>query len=243
MRRLVAPLLLLGVWQIASATGLLSPDTMASPGTIAATARDLVADGTLGRETLISVQRVAIGLSLGLVTGLVLALLAGLSRVLDDAIDPPLQALRTLPHLGLVPLFIIWFGVGEEPKVYLVAFGVLFPIYLTTLAGIRGIDRRVLEAAESMTLTWTQRVRYVVLPGALPSALTGLRQSLGIAWLSLVVAETIAASSGLGYLINQAREFGQTDIVVVVLVVYAVLGLATDGVVRIIERRALAWRS
>lgn len=243
LRRLVSPIILIALWQAASSAGLLSADTMASPATIAATARDLIADGTLGQEALISVQRVAIGLTLGLVTGLVLALLAGLSRLLDDAIDPPMQALRTLPHLGLVPLFIIWFGVGEEPKVYLVAFGVLFPIYLTTLAGIRGIDRRILEAADAMALTWWQRVRYVVLPGALPSALTGLRQSLGIAWLSLVVAETIAASSGLGYLINQAREFGQTDIVVVVLVVYAVLGLVTDGVVRIIERRALAWRS
>lgn len=243
LRRLVSPLALLALWQAASSSGVLPEDKLASPATIFATARTLVADGTLGDQTLISVQRVALGLALGLVTGLALALLAGLSRVLDDAIDPPMQALRTLPHLGLVPLFIIWFGLGEEPKVYLVAFGVLFPIYLTTLAGIRGIDRKVLEAAESMSFTWFQRVRYVILPGALPSALTGLRQSLGIAWLSLVVAETIAASSGLGYLINRAREFGQTDIVVVVLAVYSLLGLATDAVVRIIERKALAWRS
>ena len=243
LARLISPLVLVGLWQLASQTGFLPEKKLAAPSTILSTAADLVREGTLGSQTLISVQRVAIGLVIGLAVGLVLALLAGLSQVLDLAIDPPMQALRTLPHLGLVPLFIIWFGLGEEPKLFLIALGVTFPIYLNPLAGIRGIDRKVLEAADSMGLTRLQQVRYVVLPGALPSALTGLRQSLGVAWLTLVVAETIAADSGLGYMINQAREFGFTDVVVVGLAVYSILGLLTDAVVRSIERRALAWRS
>src|SRR6185503_10007156 len=115
----------------------------------------------------------------------------------EDAVDPPMQMLRTLPHFGLIPLFIIWMGIGETPKIALIALGVAFPLYLNTLAGIRGIDRKTTEAARAMHLTWAQRIRHVVLPGAMPQMLTGLRQSLGIAWLALIVAETVSASSGL----------------------------------------------
>jgi sulfonate transport system permease protein len=154
-----------------------------------------------------------------------------------------MQMLRTLPHFGLIPLFIIWMGIGEAPKLALIAMGVMFPLYLNTLAGIRGIDRRTLEAARSMNLSWTQRIRHVVLPGALPQTLVGLRYSLGIAWLSLIVAETISAGDGLGYMINHARDFLQTDVIVVGLAVYSALGLATDALVRYLERKALAWRS
>jgi sulfonate transport system permease protein len=243
LRRSLSPIVLVALWQLLSSTGVLSEQTIASPWTIARTAADLVKDGTLGTATLVSLQRAAIGFAIGFVAAVVLAVVAGLSRIGDDAIDPPMQMLRTLPLFGLIPLFIIWFGIGELPKVLLVAFGVVFPVYLNTVAGIRGIDRKIVEAARSMNLTWAQRLRHVVLPGALPSALTGLRQSLGIAWLALVVAETLSAKSGLGYMINDAREFQQTDVIVVGLCVYAVLGLVTDGAVRLIERRALAWRS
>jgi sulfonate transport system permease protein len=160
----------------------------------------------------------------------------------DDAIDPPMQMLRTLPHLGLISLFITWFGLGETPKVTLIAMGACFPLYLNTLGGIRGIDRKVLEAARSMHLTHRQQIRHVVIPGALPQTLTGLRQSLGIAWLSLIVAETIPTEAGLGHMINEAREFLQVDVIVVGLAVYAALGLTTDAIVRYLERKALAWR-
>ena len=243
LRRWVSPLVLIVAWQLLSSTGMLDERTLASPAQIATRFVELVQDGTLGAATLTSVQRVALGFAIGAVLGLVLAILAGLSRVGEDAVDPPMQMLRTLPHFGLIPLFIIWMGIGEAPKLALIAMGVMFPLYLNTLAGIRGIDRRTLEAARSLNLSWTQRIRHVVLPGALPQTLVGLRYSLGIAWLSLIVAETISAGDGLGYMINHARDFLQTDVIVVGLAVYSALGLATDALVRYLERKALAWRS
>lgn len=243
LRRWVSPVALVGLWQLASTSGVLEERKLAAPSQIFTTAVELIADGTLGPATLVSLQRVGLGFAIGATVALALAVLAGLNRVGNDAVDPIMQMLRTLPHFGLIPLFIIWMGVGEAPKVALIAMGVAFPLYLNTLAGIGGIDTKMLDAARSMNLTWGQRLRHVVIPGALPQTLTGLRQSLGIAWLSLIVAETISASSGLGYTINLAREFQRTDIVVVGLAVYSILGLVTDAIVRNLERRALAWRS
>jgi sulfonate transport system permease protein len=243
LRRWVSPIAIIAIWQALSSAGILDPKTLESPVHIFQSAVDLARDGTLGNATLVSLRRVGLGFAIGGLIGVSLAVVAGLWRIGEDAIDPPLQMLRTLPHFGLLPLFILWFGIGEQPKITLIAMGVAFPLYLNTFAGIRGIDRRMMEAARSMNLTWLQRLRHVVIPGALPQTLTGLRQSLGIAWLSLIVAETIAASSGLGYMINNAREFLQTDVIVVGLAVYSLLGLATDGIVRYLERRALAWRS
>jgi sulfonate transport system permease protein len=243
LRRWVSPVVIIAGWQLLSTVGVLSEDTIASPAQIATTARRLLADGTLGSATLVSVQRVLLGFLIGASIGLVLAVVAGLSRVGEDAVDPPMQMLRTLPHFGLIPLFIVWMGIGETPKIALIAMGVAFPLYLNTFAGIRSIDRKFLEAATTLHLNRRQRLRHVVVPGALPQALVGLRQSLGIAWLSLIVAETVSASSGLGYLINHAREFLQTDVIVVGLAVYSLLGLLTDALVRFVERKALSWRS
>ncbi|MGZ4446882.1 MAG: ABC transporter permease [Nocardioides sp.] len=242
LARWVSPVVLIALWQLLSSAGVIDERTIASPAQIFTTGVGLVRDGTLGAATLVSVQRVAIGFLIGASVGLVLAVVGGLSRIGENAIDPPMQMLRTLPHFGLIPLFIIWMGIGEAPKLALIALGVAFPLYLNTLSGIRSIDRKTSEAAQAMGLTWTQRIRHVVIPGALPQTLVGLRQSLGIAWLSLIVAETISAHSGLGYMINHARDFLQTDVIVVGLAVYSFLGLATDGVVRFLEGRALAWR-
>jgi sulfonate transport system permease protein len=243
LRRWISPVAIIVIWQVLCSAGVIAEDKMASPVQITRTAVDLIQDGVLGTQTLISVQRVALGVLIGGVIGLALAIVAGLSRVGEDAVDPPMQMLRALPHFGLITLFITWFGIGETPKVALIALGVCFPLYLNTFAGIRGIDRRILEAARSMHLNRRQRIRHVVIPGALPQTLTGLRQSLGIAWLSLIVAETIGADTGLGAMINDAREFLQTDVIVVGLAVYALLGLGTDAIVRYLERRALAWRA
>jgi sulfonate transport system permease protein len=242
LRRAVSPVLLVLLWQAASSTGLLDPDTLASPLAVLGSGWGLVLDGTLPGAIWVSVQRVVYGFLIGATTGIGLALLAGLSRLAEDALDPPLQMLRTLPHFGLIPLFILWMGIGELPKITLIAMGVLFPLYLNTYAGIRSVDRRLVEAAQTFGLSRTSLVRNVILPGALPQALTGLRLSLGVAWLSLIVAETLAADAGLGWMINDAREFLQTDVIVVGLVVYSLLGLATDAIVRMLERRALAWR-
>jgi sulfonate transport system permease protein len=243
LRRWVSPVAILLVWQVLSQAGVIPEEKMASPAQIGVRAWQLALDGTLGAATLVSVQRVLAGFAVGATIGLVLAVVSGLTRIGEDAVDPPMQMLRTLPHFGLIPLFIVWMGIGESPKIALIAMGVAFPLYLNTFAGIRSIDRKMSEAAVSMGLTRRQRLRHVVVPGALPQALVGLRQSLGVAWLSLIVAETVSADSGLGYMINHAREFLQTDVIVVGLAVYSILGLATDSLVRLIERRALAWRS
>jgi sulfonate transport system permease protein len=239
----VSPVVILLAWQASSSAGILTEDVLASPLQILSTGAELLADGTLQAATATSISRVLSGFLIGAAAGLVLALVAGLSRVGEDAVDPPMQMLRTLPHFGLIPLFIVWMGIGEMPKIALIALGVAFPLYLNTFAGIRSVDRKFLEAARTLNLTRRQRLRHVIVPGALPQTLVGLRQSLGVAWLSLIVAETVSADSGLGYLINDAREFLKTDVIVVGLAVYSLLGLLTDTLVRFIERKALAWRS
>ncbi|MFB6982971.1 ABC transporter permease [Streptomyces scopuliridis] len=242
LRRTVGPLLLLAGWQVLSATGVLHPDILASPGTIAAAAGELIRDGTLPAAMGISLQRVAAGLLLGGVIGISLALVSGLSRLGEDLVDATVQMLRTVPWVGLIPLFIIWLGIGEAPKIALIALGVAFHLYLNVYAGIRGVDEQLIEAGQSLGLGRWGLVRHVVLPGALPGAMTGLRYSLATAWLALVFGESINADAGIGFLMNQAREFFRTDVIVVCLVVYAFLGLLADAVVRTLERLLLQWR-
>ncbi|WP_411118700.1 ABC transporter permease [Streptomyces sp. 058-1L] len=242
LRRTVGPLLLLALWQVFSATGVLHPDVLASPGTIARAGADLIADGTLPAAMGVSLQRVAVGLVLGGVVGTALALVSGLSRLGEDLVDATVQMLRTVPWVGLIPLFIIWLGIGEAPKVALIALGVAFHLYLNVYAGIRGVDAQLIQAGESLGLNRWGLVRHVVLPGALPGAMTGLRYSLATAWLALVFGESINADAGIGFLMNQAREFFRTDVIVVCLVVYAFLGLTADVIVRTLERLLLQWR-
>ncbi|SPF04071.1 ABC transporter permease [Streptomyces sp. MA5143a] len=242
LRRTSGPLLLLLLWQILSATGALTPDVLASPGRIARVAGDLIADGSLPSAMGTSLRRVAAGVVLGAVVGTGLALLSGLFRVGEDLVDASVQMLRTVPFVGLIPLFIIWFGIGEAPKVAIITLGVSFPLYLNVYAGIRGVDSQLIEAGESLGLSRWGLVRHVVLPGALPGAMTGLRYSLGIAWLALVFAEQINADSGIGFLMVQARDFLRTDVIVVCLIVYAFLGLLADFIVRSLERLLLQWR-
>jgi len=233
---------LLALWQLLSATGVLPEKTLAAPTTILATAWDLTVDGQLPEALLVSLRRALLGLALGVSAAIALGTIAGLSRTGDALVDPPMQMVRTLPLFGLVPLFILWFGIGETSKIALVALGVVIPLYLNLVAALRGIDRELYDVARTVKLARAERVRHILLPGALPGALVGFRQSLGVAWLALVVAEQVNTSSGLGYLINNARDFLQTDVIVVGLLAYAVLGLITDALVRRLERRALAWR-
>ncbi|MFM1723587.1 ABC transporter permease [Rhodococcus sp. PAM 2766] len=240
--RLISPLVLLVLWQLLSSAGLVSDKTLASPAQVISAAAELWSDGSLQDALAVSVQRVLLGAVLGIVVAVLLGVLAGFSRIVELAIDPPIQMLRTVPFLGLIPLFIIWFGIGEQPKVFLVALGVMFPLYLNLFAGIRSIDGKLIEAAETLGLNKFQLALHVILPGALPQALTGLRMSLGVAWLALIVAEQINADAGLGYLINNARIYFRIDIVIFGLLVYAFLGLATDAIVRALEGRLLTWR-
>ncbi|WP_259670127.1 ABC transporter permease [Streptomyces sp. ID38640] len=242
LRRAVGPVALLVLWQVLSASGALEEDILASPGTIAATAGDLLSDGTLPSAMLVSLQRVAVGLVLGGVTGVVLALASGLSRLGEDLVDATVQMLRSIPWVGVIPLFIIWLGIGEAPKIALISLGVAFHLYLNVYAGIRGVDAQLVEAGTSLGLSRWGLIRHVVLPGALPGAMTGLRYSLATAWLALVFGEQVNADDGLGFLMNQAREFFRTDMIVVCLVVYAILGLIADFLVRTLERLLLQWR-
>ncbi|GCB51805.1 ABC transporter permease [Streptomyces sp. NL15-2K] len=242
LRRTTGPLLLLALWQLLSSTGVLTPDVLASPGRIAEVGRDLIADGSLPSAMGTSLRRVAAGLLLGTVVGTGLALVSGLFRKGEDLVDAPVQMLRTVPFVGLIPLLIIWFGIGEAPKIAIITLGVTFPLYLNVYAGIRGVDAQLIEAGESLGLSRWGLVRHVVLPGALPGAMTGLRYSLGIAWLALVFAEQVNADSGIGFLMVQARDFLRTDVIVVCLIVYAFLGLLADFVVRSLERLLLQWR-
>ncbi len=241
-RRFVSTAVILLAWQGAASAGWLSPRVLAAPTTILAAAWGLLLNGELVSNLLVSLERVALGLGLGVTVGAALAVVAGLTRLGEDVVDAPMQMLRTLPFLALVPLFILWFGIGELPKIALVALGSAFPIYLNLFAGIRGIDPKLLEAGRVFGLGRWGMIREIVLPGALPSGLVGLRYALGTAWLSLVVAEQINATAGIGYLINDARDFLRTDVIVVGLAVYAVLGLGADALVRLAERRLLAWR-
>lgn len=241
-QRWLSPLLLLLLWEAASRVGVIPTRTLAAPSSVLASLVASVASGELPYHLLVSLGRAAAGLAIGVTAGLVLALIAGLSRTGEAAIDPLVQVKRTIPTLALTPLFIIWFGIGEEPKILLIAFATMFPIYLNLYNGIRGADVRLVEAARTLGLSRGEIVRHVILPAATPSLLVGLRYALGSAVLVLVVAEQINATAGLGAMINHARDFMQTDVIVVCIVVYAALGLAGDGIVRAVERRSLAWR-
>jgi len=238
----ISPLAFLALWELGSRTGVIPERTLAAPSSVVVTLWQMIVSGELPDNLAVSFLRVAIGLAIGITVGVVLGLTAGLSRKGEAAIDPIIQIKRTIPTLALTPLFIVWFGIGETPKIALIAFASVFPVYLNLYSGIRGVDVRLVEGARSFGLSKAEVIWHVILPGALPSLLVGLRYSLSIAILVLVVAEQINASAGLGYLVNNARDFMRTDIIMVCLLVYAALGLGADALVRAIENRALAWR-
>ena len=240
--RLVSPMLLIALWQIGSSSGWISSRTLAAPSQVLESFWQLASDGALQNHLLVSLSRVAKGMLFALLIGGSLALIAGLSRLGEFVIDAPMQMLRTLPVLALIPLFIIWFGIGEFPKVALVTVAATFPIYLTLYAGIRGVDPKLVEVARVIRLPRGALIWHIILPAALPTALVGLRYSLGISWLILVAAEQVNASSGIGYLMNDARDFMRTDVLVLGLLIYAMLGLLVDVLVRWLERRLLVWR-
>jgi len=242
LRRAMGPVVLVLLWHLASVTGLLPSEVLAGPGTVLASAAKLIESGELQAAIVVSMQRAMSGLAIGGSIGVALAVISGLTRLGEDLVDAPMQMLRTVPNVALIPLLIIWFGIGEAPKIALIALATAFPLYLNVYAGIRGVDQSLIEAGRTLGLGRWGLVRHVILPGALPNALVGLRYSLGIAWLALVFGEQINATAGVGYLMANAREFFQTDVIVVCLVVYAILGLAVDLVVRILERIFLAWR-
>lgn len=233
---------LLVTWEVASAAGWVGPEQLPGPGVVAGTAYDLWFHGQLKSHLLVSLSRAAVGLSIGTAGGIALALVAGFVRMGHDLVDAPLQIMRAVPILALTPLAIVWLGIGEEVKIAMVALGTTFPIYLNTHAAVRGLDPRYGELARMLGLgRWTVIMR-IVLPGALPGFFTGLRWAVGLAWVILVFSEQINATSGIGYLTTQAESLNQTNVIVVGLVVYGLLGLSSDIAVRLLERRVLSWR-
>jgi sulfonate transport system permease protein len=242
VRRVVGPLAVIVLWQVVCSAGVFTSYEVASPLAVFDAGRQLAEQGVLLPNLLISLRRVAEGLGLGIAIGVVLAVLSGLFRIGEDLLDPVVQAARAVPILGLVPLAIIWFGVGEMPKIFLIALGSTFAIYINTFAGIRGVDTKLVEAGETFGLDRWGLVRKIILPGALPNFLIGLRLALVGSWLIVIVAEEINAQSGLGYLIMQAQTTDRTDIMMLGLAIYAILGLLADALVRLLERRLLTWR-
>jgi sulfonate transport system permease protein len=247
LRRLIIPLVVLGGWQLASSAHLISEAKLPSPTEVWSTAVSLAtsaspAYGSLGGNMLASLERVAVGFGFGAAVAIVLAVTAGLSRLGENALDPLMQMLRTLPLFGLIPVFIVWFGIGQLPKILLIALGVAIPLYLNVFAGIRNVDAKLAELGQALHLRRRELITHIVLPGALPQALVGLRQSLGVGWLALVVAEQFNTNAGLGFMISQATQFSRNDVIFVALLVYCILGLLTDALVRLFERRALSWR-
>ncbi|KMS89744.1 ABC transporter permease [Streptomyces flaveolus] len=240
--RLIGPLVLFAVWAAASAAGALDPGAIPAPWTVLRTAGRLWTDGTLPTDVLTSLQRAGYGFAIGLSAGVLLALASGLSRAGEALIDGTVQLNRAIPTLGLIPLFILWLGIGETFKIAIIAIVVYVPVYLNTHAALSGIDSRFVELAEVQGLSRLTFVRQVVIPGALPGFFVGLRLGVTGSWLGLVVLEQINATSGLGYLMFQAQNYGQTDVILVGLLIYGVFGLVSDSVVRLIERRVLSWR-
>jgi len=239
---LLGPALLLLYWAVLSATGWLDPRTLPAPWTAISTGADLVREGRLQANLAVSAARAASGLLVGGVAGALLAFLSGLSLLGGYLIDGIVQLKRGIPILAIIPFMILWFGIGEPMKIAVIAVAAFFPIYIQTHSALRAIDLRYVELAETLGLTRWQFLRRIVIPGALPGFLLGLRFGATAAWLALVVIEQLNASSGIGYMVTLARNYAQTDVMLVGLVVYALLGFGTDNLVRWAERRLLTWR-
>jgi sulfonate transport system permease protein len=237
----LVPMAIILIWQLASVTGFVPARVLPAPSDVALAGWKLLLSGELIRNMWVSFWRAGIGFLIGGGIGFAFGLANGLSQISAKLTDTTLQMIRNIPHLALIPLVILWFGIDEAAKLFLVALGVFFPIYLNTLHGIRTVDPQLIEMGRVYGMSDAELFRRVIFPGALPSIFVGVRFALGIMWLTLIVAETIAASSGLGYMAMQAREFLQIDIVVLSILIYALLGKLADSSARALERLTLSW--
>jgi sulfonate transport system permease protein len=237
---LVAALLVI-IWESLARLGGLPSYILPAPTKVVATAVALIQDGTLIPDMGISLLRAAIGFAIGASVGFAFGTAVGFSRAAGVLLDRTILMLRAIPFLAVLPLVIVWLGIGEGAKIFLIAFGVSFPIYMNTVLSIRQVDPKLLELGRITGLSNWQLIQRIILPGALPSILNGVRYALATAWLALVVAETIAASSGIGFLAMDAREFLRTDVIVLIIIIYAVIGVVADSLARMLERRLLAW--
>ena len=237
----IVPFVLLVLWQASAQWGLLSNRILPAPLDVAKSAVALARSGELWTHVAVSTWRALLGFAIGGSLGLVLGLLTGTFRTAETLLDTTLQMVRNIPVLALIPLVILWFGIDESAKLFLVSLGVFFPIYLNTYHGIRSVDPALVEMARSYGLSRAQLYREVILPGALPQILVGVRFSLGLMWVTLIVAETVSAQAGIGYMTMNAREFLQTDVVLLGILMYALLGKLADLLAKALERRLLRW--
>ena len=237
----VVPVGLIALWQIASSLGWLSTRVLPAPSEVLKAAWTLAVSGELWTHVKVSAGRALAGLAIGGGLGLVFGLLTGSVRFFETLLDSTIQMVRNIPALALIPLVILWFGIDETAKLFLIAVSVFFPIYINTFHGIRNVDPGLIEMGRTYGLSRWQLYREVILPGALSSILVGLRFSLGLMWVILIVAETISAQAGIGYLTMNAREFLQTDVVLVGILLYALLGKLADVFARGLERYWLRW--
>jgi sulfonate transport system permease protein len=235
------PLLLLALWECTSRQGTLSARILPEPLAVGRAALALAQSGELWTDLRASTLRALFGFAIGGGLGLLLGVAIGLWRPVETALDTTLQMLRNIPALAMIPMVILWFGIDESAKLFLVALGVFFPIYLNTFHGIRSVDRGLIEMARSYDLKGWALCRDVLLPGALPSILVGVRFALGLMWVMLIVAETVSAQSGIGYMTMNAREFLQTDVVLVGILLYALLGKLADLFAKGLEHLLLPW--
>jgi sulfonate transport system permease protein len=237
----LVPLAVLLAWQLGSVLGVIQANVLPAPSAVAIAGWHLARSGELWTNIEVSAARALLGFAIGGGVGFAFGMANGLSSLSETLTDSSLQMIRNVPHLALIPLVILWFGIDEQAKIFLVALGVFFPIYVNTLHGVRSVDPHLLEMGRAYGMSERALFLRVVLPGALPSIFVGLRYGLGIMWLTLIVAETIYASSGIGFMAMNAREFMQVDVVVFSILVYAALGKLADSTARLLERTTLAW--
>jgi sulfonate transport system permease protein len=237
------PAIVVLLWEAAARLGLIAPQVLPAPSSVFATAANMTQNGELFIHLGVSLLRAAAGFVIGGSIGLALGVLVGFSPFAQALLDRPIQMIRAVPFLAMLPLVIVWFGVGEVAKIFLVALAVLFPIYINTMLGIRQIDPKLMELARVIGMSRAGVVRRIVIPGAMPSILTGVRYALAHAWLALVIAETLATTRGIGFLAMDAREFLNTNVILLTIIIYAIIGVVADALVRMLESRLLSWHA
>ncbi|MFX3635771.1 MAG: ABC transporter permease [Candidatus Pristimantibacillus sp.] len=238
----IVPLIIAAIWQAVGMLEVLPASMLPTPTAIANQFIQLIISGELYGHLEISVYRAAVGFLVGAGAGLLLGLSTGLGKMAERTLDPSLQMLRTIPLLSLIPLFILWFGIGEFSKILMIALGAFFPVYVNTFLGIRNVDLKLFEVSRIFQYSKWQLLTKLIIPAALPNILLGIRLSLGISWLVLVVAEMMGTSAGIGYMIQDARAYVRTDVVFVGIIIFAIVGKLSDSGVRLLETKWLKWR-
>ncbi|MDR0899801.1 MAG: ABC transporter permease subunit [Lactobacillaceae bacterium] len=238
----IIPVLLIIFWQLSAVVGILDTKVIPSPLQVIQQGIKLTKNGTLPKNIAVSLYRATLGFLLGGSIGFVLGMANALSTLSRNLLDSTIQMIRNIPHLALLPLFIVWFGIGEPAKVYLVALGVMFPIYINTYNGIKNVSPDLIEMGQLYQLSRSKMFKKIIFPGALPSILVGVRYALGVMWTTLIVAETVNAKSGLGYMATDAQNFANTKTLILVVVMYAILGKLSDSIAKFLEEELLSWQ-